>query len=91
MMKNLKVRETGTTQNSEIETSENIESDNVNTKEPTDLVLLRTINDTVNDVKKQCTKSLIPFLTKIESVTANARRKVLKDGTRTDGMIKETL
>ena len=84
-------RETGTTQNSEIETSENIESDNVNTKEPTDLVLLRTINDTVNDVKKQCTKSLIPFLTKIESVTANARRKVLKDGTRMDGMIKETL
>ena len=81
----------GTTQNSEIETSENIESDNVNTKEPTDLVLLRTINDTVNDVKKQCRKSLIPFLTKIESVTANARRKVLKDGTRMDGIIKETL
>ena len=81
----------GTTQNSEIETSENIESDNVNTKEPTDLVLLRAINDTVNDVKKQCRKSLIPFLTKIESVTANARRKVLKDGTRMDGIIKETL
>ena len=30
-------------------------------------------------------------MTKIESVTANARRNVLKDGTRMDGIIKETL
>ena len=60
-------------------------------KEPTDLVLLRKINDTINEVKKQCTKSLLPFLTKIESVTASARQKVLKDGTRMDGIIKETL
>ena len=57
----------------EIQSSKNIENDNVNTKEPTDLVLLRKINDTVNDIKKQCKKSLLPFLTKIESVTANAR------------------
>ena len=65
------------------DSTENIENDNVNTKEPTGVVLLIKINDTVNDVKKQCTKSLLPFLTKIESVTANARRrKVLKDGTR---------
>ena len=78
-------------ENAEIQTSENIENDNVNTKEPTDLVLLRKISDTVNDVKKQCTKSLLPFLTKIENVTANARRKVLKDGTLMDGRIKETL
>ena len=53
--------------------------------------IVRKSNDTFNDVKKQCTKSLLPFLTKIESVTANARRKVLKDGTRMDGIIKETL
>ena len=78
-------------ENAEIQLSENIENDNVNMKEPTDLVLLRKNNDTVNDVKKQCTKSLLPFLTKVESVTANARRKVLKDGTRMDGIIKETL
>ena len=77
--------------NAEIQLSEKIENDNVNTKEPADLVLLRKINDTVNDVKKQCTKSLLPFLTKIKSVTANARRKVSKDGTRKDGTIKETL
>ena len=78
-------------ENAEIQPSENIENDSVNTKEPTDLVLLRKINDTVNDVKKQCTKSLLPFLTKIESVTTNARQKVLKDGTRMGGIIKETL
>ena len=36
-------------------------------------------------------KIIITFLTKIESVAANARRKVLKDGTRMDGIIKETL
>ena len=30
-------------------------------------------------------------MTKFESVTTNARRKVLKDGTRMDGIIKETL
>ena len=30
-------------------------------------------------------------MTKIESVTANARRKVLKDGICMDGIIKETL
>ena len=30
-------------------------------------------------------------MTKIESVTANARRKILKDGTRMDGIIKEAL
>ena len=65
--------------------SENIENENVNTKEPTDLVLLTKINDTVNDVKKECTKSLLTFLTKIESVTVNARQNVLKDGTRMDG------
>ena len=78
-------------ENAEIQPSENIENDNVNTKEPTDLVLLRKINDTVNDVKNQCTKSLLPFLTKIESVTANERRKVLKDGTRIVSIIKEAL
>ena len=60
-------------------------------KEPTDLVLLRRISDTVNDIKKQCAKSLLPFLTKIESVTANATRKVLKDGACMDSLIKETL
>ena len=43
-------------ENAEIQPWENIENDNVNTKEPTDLVLLRKINDTVNDVKKQYTK-----------------------------------
>ena len=73
-------------ENTEIQPSENIENDNVNTKEPTVLVLLRKINDTINDVKKQCTKLLLPFLTKIESVTANARQKVLKDATRMDVM-----
>ena len=52
-------------ENAEIQPSENIENDNVNMKEPTDLVLLRKINDTVNDEKKQCTKSLLPFLAKI--------------------------
>ena len=62
-------------ENAEIQPSENTENDNVNTKESTDLVLLRKINDTVNDVKKQSTKPLLPFLTKIESVTANVRRK----------------
>ena len=72
-------------ENTDIEPSENIENDNVNTKEPTDLVLSTKINDTVNDVKKECTKSLLAFLTKIESVTVNARQKVLKDGTRMDG------
>ena len=30
-------------------------------------------------------------MNKIESVTANARRKVLNDGTRMDGIIKKTL
>ena len=60
-------------------------------KEPTDLVLLRKINDTVNDVKKQCKKSLLLFLVIIESVTANVRWKVLKDGTHVDGIIEETL
>ena len=49
-------------ENAEIQPLENIENDNVNTKEPTDLVLLRKINDIVTDVKKQCTKSLLPFL-----------------------------
>ena len=78
-------------ENAEIQPSENIENGNVNAKEQTDLVLLIKINDTVNDIKKQCAKSLLPFLTKIESVTANAKRKVLKDGTRMDGIIKETL
>ena len=77
--------------NVEIQPSKNIENDNVNTEEPTDLVLLRKINDTINDVKKQRTKSLLPFLTKIGSVTVNARRKVLKGGTRMDSIIKETL
>ena len=67
-------------ENAEIQPSENIENDNVNKKGPTDLVLLRKINDTVNDIKKQCTKQLLNFLTKIESATANARQKVLKDG-----------
>ena len=65
-------------ENAEIRPSENIENGNVNTKEPTDLVLLRKINDTSNDVKKQCTKSLLLFLTKIESITANVTRKVLR-------------
>ena len=78
-------------ENAEIQPSENIENENVNMKGPTDLVLLRKINDTVNDVKKHCTKSLLLFLTKIESVTTNARQKALKDGTRMDGIIKETL
>ena len=54
-------------ENAEIQPSENIEDDNVNTKK-------RQLNDTLHDVNKQCTKSLLPFLTKIESVTANARR-----------------
>ena len=36
-------------ENADIQPSENIENDNVNTKEPTDLVLLRKINDTVSD------------------------------------------
>ena len=76
--------------NAEIQPSENIENDNVNTKEPTDLALLRKINHTVNDVKKQCTISLLQFLTKIESVTANIRWKVWKDDTCMDGIIKET-
>ena len=53
--------------------------------------MLRKINDTVNDVQKHCTKSLLLFLTKTESVTTNARQKALKDGTRMDGIIKETL
>ena len=65
-------------ENAEIRPSENIENGNVNTKEPTDLVLLRKINDTSNDVKKQCTKSLLLFLTKIESITANVKQKVLR-------------
>ena len=78
-------------ENAEFQPSDNTENDNMNRKEPTDLVLLRKINDTVNDVKKQCTKSLLPFLTKIECVTANARQKVLKYGTRMYGIIKETL
>ena len=30
-------------------------------------------------------------MTKTESVTTNARQKALKDGTRMDGIIKETL
>ena len=77
-------------ENPEIQPSENIENDNVNMTEPTDVVLSRKVYDTVNDIKKQCTKSLLPFLTKIESFTANARRKVLKDGTHMDGIIKET-
>ena len=51
--------------NAEIQPPENIEYDSVNTKEPTDLVQLRKMNDTINDTKKQCTKSLLPFLTKI--------------------------
>ena len=54
----------------------------MNTKEPT---------NTVNYVKKQCTKSFLPFLTKIKSVTPTPRQKVLKDGTRTNVIIKETL
>ena len=33
-------------ENAGIQPSENIENDNVNTKEPTDLVLVRKINDT---------------------------------------------
>ena len=53
--------------------------------------MLRKIDDTVNDVKKQCRKSLLPFLTKIESVTVNARQKVLKNGTHMDGIINKTL
>ena len=53
--------------NTEIQASKNIENDNVNTKEPTDLALLRKINHTISDVKKQCTISLLQFLTKIES------------------------
>ena len=77
------------TENAKIQPSENIENDNVNKNEPTDLVLLRKINDTINCVKKQCTKSLLPFLTKIESLTVNAGRSVLKDGTCMDGIIKE--
>ena len=76
--------------NAEIQPSENIENDNVNTKEPTDLALLRKINHTVNDVKKQCTISLLQFLTKIESVTGNIRWKILKDDTCMDGIIKKT-
>ena len=63
-------------ENAEIQPSENIENDNVNKKGPTDLVLLRKINDTVNDIKKQCTKQLLNFLTKIESATANARQSI---------------
>ena len=78
-------------ENAEIQPSENIENENVNTKDLTDLVLLRKINDTVNEVKKQCTNSLLSFLTKIESVTANARQTVLKDGTHIDSIIKESL
>ena len=62
-------------ENAEIQPSENIENDNVNKKGPTDLVLLRKINDTVNDIKKQCTKQLLNFLTKIESATANCQCK----------------
>ena len=84
-------RDENNPENAEIQPSEIIENDNVNTKELTDLVLLRKIIDTVNDVKKECTKSLLPFLTKIESVTANARQTVLKDLTHVDGIIKETL
>ena len=76
-------------ENAEIQ--QNIENGNINTNEPTDLVLLRKINDTVNDVKKQYTKSLLPFLTKIESVIANEIQKVLRDGTRMDDIIKEKL
>ena len=78
-------------ENAEIQPSENVENENVNTKDLTDLLLLRKINDTVNEVKKQCTKSLFSFLTKIESVTANARQTVLKDGTHIDSIIKESL
>ena len=55
------------------------------------LEIVGKVNHAVNDVKKQYTKSTLPFLTKIESVTANAKRKVLKDGTRMDGIIKKTL
>ena len=76
-------------ENAEIQ--QNIENGNINTNEPTDLVLLRKINDTVNDGKKQYTKSLLPFLTKIESVIANEIQKVLRDGTRMDDIIKEKL
>ena len=76
--------------NAEIQPSENIENDNVNTKELTDLALLRKINHTVNDVKKQCTIALLQFLTKIESVTGNIRWKILKDDTCMDGIIKKT-
>ena len=70
-------------ENAEIQPSENIEKENVNTKEPTDLVVLGKSMIPL--------MTLLPFLTKIESVTANAREKVLKDGTRMDGIIKETL
>ena len=53
MMKNLKGRETKKTpENVEIQSSENMENDKVNTKQPTDLVLLRKINDIDNDVRK---------------------------------------
>ena len=41
--------------------------------------------------KYERAKSLLPFLTKTDSVTANARRKVLKDCKRMDGITKETL
>ena len=39
-------------ENVEIQSSENMENDKVNTKQPTDLVLLRKINDIDNDVRK---------------------------------------
>ena len=61
------------------------------THAPIDLQLLQKLNETISSVKKECSNSLLPFLCQIEGVTANARRKILKDGSHVDGIVKEAI
>ena len=61
------------------------------TKPLNDLGLLKKLNEEASEIKKECSNQLIPFLCQIEGVTANERRKILKDGLKVDGIIKEGL
>ena len=51
------------------------------------LKLLKSINVTVSEARRNCSSTFLPFLNQIDGITATARRKVINEFKKMDGLI----
>ena len=56
-----------------------------------DVALIDEVMGKVREVKGKCSNALLPYLTKVESLGAQARRKLIADEKKTNADLAATL